>query len=110
MANPHQVYFVIQWQEQGPLDARGRRLWRKDQAVCTIEDYPRVLSCHNPKCEGGGFEIGDKIVALQASEETNEQNSLICRNAIHKDHNKRCLHIIAYSITCFTTGQKLQND
>jgi hypothetical protein len=106
MANPRQVYFVIEWQEQGPLDATGRRQWRKARKVCTIEDYPRVLPCHNLDCEEGGFDIGDRIVALLASGEKNEQNSLICHNAIHKDPSKRCLHIIAYSIACIRPYQR----
>ncbi len=106
MTNSKQVYVTIEWQEQGPLEATGRRLWRKERKVCTIEDYPRVLPCNNPECEGGGFEIGDKIIALLASGENNEQNSLICRNAIHKDRSKRCLHIITYSIACIRPYQR----
>jgi hypothetical protein len=100
MANPKQVYLMIAWQEQGPLDVTGRRRWRKEQKVCTNEDYPQLLPCHNPECEEGGFDIGDRIVALLASEKNHEQNSLICHNAVHKNRRKRCLHTIAYAITC----------
>jgi hypothetical protein len=96
----------MEWQEQGPLDITGRRLWRQERKVCTIEDYPRLLPCHNPACGGGGFNIGDKIVALLASGENNEQNSLICLNAIHEDRSKRCLHIVAYSIACIRPHQR----
>jgi hypothetical protein len=106
MANPEKVYITMEWHEQGPLDVTGRRLWRKERTVCTIEDYPRVLPCNNPDCEEGGFDIGDRIVALLNSGENNEQNSLICRNAIHYDPSKRCLHIIAYSIACIRPYQR----
>lgn len=106
MVNPKQVYITIEWQEQGPVDATGQRLWRNERQVCTHEDYPQVLPCHNPECEEGGFDIGDKIVALLASEQNNEQNSLICRNAIHPDRSKRCLHIITYSIACIRLYQR----
>jgi hypothetical protein len=106
MANLEQVYITMEWQEQGPLDAAGRRLWRKERRVCTTEDYPWVLSCNNPNCEEGGFDIGDKIVALLVSGGNNEQNSLICRNAVHTDRNKRCLHIITYSIACIRLYQQ----
>jgi hypothetical protein len=106
MANPKQVYITIEWQEQGPLEATGRRLWRKERKVCTVDDYPGLLPCNNPDCEDGGFDIGDKILALLNSVENNEQNSLICRNAVHKDRNKRCLHIISYSIACIRPYQR----
>lgn len=106
MANLKQIYITIEWQEQGPMEATGRRLWRKERRVCTLEDYPQVLPCNNPDCKEGGFDIGDKIVALLASGENNEQNSLICRNAIHKDRSKRCLHIITYSIACIRPYQR----
>jgi hypothetical protein len=106
MTNSKQVYLVIEWQEQGPLDSMGQRLWYKERVVGTTENYPRLLPCHNPECESGGFDIGDKIVALLASGENNELNSLICRQAVHKDHSKRCLHIIAYSIACIRPYQR----
>ena len=106
MANQKQVYITIDWQEQGPLEATGRRLWRKERRVCTPDDYPEQLPCNNPNCKEGGFEIGDKIAALLASGENNEQNSLICRNAIHKDRSERCLHTIIYSIACIRPYQR----
>ncbi len=107
MTNPKQVYITIEWQEQGPLEeATGRRLWRKERKVCSLDDYPQLLPCNNPDCEGGGFDIGDKVVALLESGENNEQNSLICRNAINKDRSKRCLHIITYSIACVRPYQR----
>jgi hypothetical protein len=106
MANPKQVYITIEWQEQGPLETTGRQLWRKERKVCSLEDYPKKLPCNNPECEEGGFDIGDKIAALLASGENNEQNSLICCNAINKDRSKRCLHNITYSIACVRPYQR----
>lgn len=107
MTNPKQVYITIEWQEQGPLEeATGRRLWRKERKVCALDDYPQLLSCNNPNCVDGGFDIGDKIATLLNSNENNEQNSLICRNAINKDRSKRCLHIITYSIACVRPYQR----
>ena len=106
MANPKQVYITIEWQEQGPLETTGRQMWRKERKVCSLDDYPQQLPCNNPECEDGGFDIGEKIAALLASGENNEQNSLICHNAIHKDRSKRCLHIITYSIACVRPYQR----
>src|SRR5262245_12964270 len=106
MANSKQVYITIEWQEQGPLETTGRQLWLKERKVCALEDYPQRLPCHNSECEDGGFDIGDKIATLLASGENNEQNSLICRNAINKDRTKRCLHIITYSIACIRPYQR----
>lgn len=106
MANSKQVYITIEWQEQGPLEASGRQLWLKERKVCALDDYPKRLPCNNPQCEDGGFDIGDKIATLLESGENNEQNSLICRNAINKDRTKRCLHIITYSIACIRPYQR----
>lgn len=106
MSNSKQVYITIEWQEQGPLEATGRRLWRRERKVCTPDDYPQSIPCNNPDCEGGGFDIGEKIAALLSSEENNEQNSLICHNAINKERLKRCLHIITYSIACVRPYQR----
>jgi len=107
MTDQKHAYIVIEWQEQGPLEATGRRLWLKNRrAVYTPDSYPYLLPCHNPDCKNGGFDIGDKIAALIASGENIEQNSLICRNAIHKDRNQRCLHTIIYSITCIRPYQR----
>ena len=100
------IYITLEWQEQGPLEAAGRRLWREERMVCTPYDYPGHLPCSNPECKGGGFEIGDRIAALLTSGKNNEQNSLVCRNAIDKDRAKRCLHTIIYSITCVRPYQR----
>jgi hypothetical protein len=104
------VYITVEWQEQGPLDTPGSRLWREDRLVCTPYDYPELLPCSNPECEGGGFEIGDRIAALLASGRNSEQNSLVCRNAIDNDRNKRCLHTIIYSITRVSPYQRQKPD
>jgi hypothetical protein len=106
MANPKQVYITIDWQELGPVDRSGRRLWRRERKVYTCEDYPEILPCNNSNCEAGGFNIGDRIAALLASGESYEQNSLVCCNAVHKDPDKRCLHVIAYSIACIRFNQQ----
>lgn len=106
MTNPKQVYITIEWQEQGPLESTGRRLWRRERKVYTVEDYPQRIPCNNPHCEDGGFDIGEKIALLLSSQENNEQNSLICRNAINKERQKHCLHIITYSIACVRPYQR----
>ena len=106
MTTHRPVYITVEWQEQGPLETTGRRLWREGRTVCTSYDYPQLLPCSNPTCEGGGFEIGERIAKLLASEETSEQNSLVCRNAIHTDRTRRCLHTIIYSITCVRPYQR----
>jgi hypothetical protein len=95
----------MEWQEQGPLKTTGRH-WRKERKVYTNEDYPWILPCNNPDCEQGGFDIGTRIAALLASAKNQEQNSLVCHNAIHQDRSKRCLHIIAYSIACIRPYQR----
>lgn len=93
------VYITLDWQEQGPMDTNGRRPQWKGREVST-RNYPSKLSCHNPECKDGGFDIGDKIEALLASEEPFEQNSLVCNNAVNPDRTKRCTHTISYSISC----------
>jgi hypothetical protein len=95
------VFITLDWIEQGPLDpATGQRFWQKGRKICTPTEYPQRLLCHNPGCEDGGFEIGEKIAALLKSGMDSEQNSLVCLNAVHEDRAKRCLHIILYSIIC----------
>lgn len=106
MPNQRAIYITVTWQEKGPLRTKGNRLWQKGRQVCKLADYPEKVPCSNPKCEGGGFKIGDRIAALIASGEYNEQNSLICSNAIYHDRTKRCLHIILYSITCIRPFQR----
>jgi hypothetical protein len=59
MINQKQIYITIEWQEQGPMENSGHRLWREDRKVYTHLNYPDRLECHNPDCEDGGFEIGD---------------------------------------------------
>ncbi|MEW5959186.1 MAG: hypothetical protein AB1801_15765 [Chloroflexota bacterium] len=103
-----QTFITIDWQEQGPIQDDMQRLWKKGRKICTPDDYPQQLPCHNPECAGGGFEIGARIAALLASGESTEQNSLICINAIHKDRDKRCLHTIFYSISCVHPFQRSQ--
>jgi hypothetical protein len=93
------VVINLEWQERGPMEDNGQRSWRKGRKVCTPDNYPELLPCHNPKCECGGFEIGKRITELLASRKFSEENSLICVNAIHEDRNKRCLHTIIYTIT-----------
>lgn len=106
MTSQRPVYLTLEWQEQGPLETPGSRLWREGRMVCTPYDYPELLPCSNPKCEGGGFEIGDRIASLLASGRSSEQNSLVCRNAIDNDRTKRCLHTIIYSITRVSPYQR----
>ncbi len=106
MINQKHVYIILDWQEQGPMENTGRRLWRKERKVCTPDNYPKKIPCHNPDCEEGGFEIGDRVAALITSGKSSEQNSLICSNAIHEDRSKRCLHTIIYSITCVLPYQR----
>lgn len=106
MASQKHVYITLEWQEQGPMEMTGQRLWREDRKVFTHANYPQTLPCHNPNCEEGGFEIGDRIAALLDSGKMSEQNSLICRNAIHTDRNRRCQHTILYSITCILPYQR----
>lgn len=104
-----QFFITIDWQEQGPMRDDLQRLWKKGRKICAPNDYPQKLECHNPDCDDGGFEIGDRISALLSSNVDSEQNSLICTNAIHRDRNKRCLHTIFYSISCvhpFQRGQR----
>lgn len=101
MTSQRQVYVTIDWQERNILnDTNLRQVWQKERIVCLPDDYPELLPCSNPACRDGGFEIGDRIRALVASGKDSEQNSLICRNAIHKGPGRRCLHTIIYSITC----------
>ena len=107
MTSKRHVYVTIDWQEQNILDDTNRRqVWKKERVVCPPNDYPEVLPCSNPACEDGGFEIGDRIKALLDSGKDSEQNSLICRNAIHEDRGKRCLHTIIYSIACIRPYQR----
>jgi hypothetical protein len=95
----NELYITLEWQEEGPLDTSGRRLQKQGRQV-TAQEYPQELACHNPECQDGGFDIGERITALLASKEYYEQNSLVCRNAIHPDRSRRCLHTIKYSISC----------
>jgi hypothetical protein len=89
----------LEWQEWGPLGDSGQRSWQKGRMVCTPDNYPERLPCHNPNCENGGFEIGERISTLLVSRNFSEENSLICLNAVHEDRAKRCLHTIIYTIT-----------
>lgn len=107
MTSQRHVYLTIDWQEQNVLDDTNRRqVWKKDRIVCPPNEYPQLLPCSNPNCKDGGFEIGDRIAALLASGKDSEQNSLICRNAIHQDRDKRCLHTIIYSVACIRPYQR----
>lgn len=99
MTRQKPTYITLEWQEQGPLEPTGRRMWQEGRTVCTPYDYPSLLPCNNPECEDGGFEIGDRVAALLESGKSTDQNSLVCRNAVYKDRSKRCLHTIIYSIT-----------
>jgi hypothetical protein len=107
MTSQRHVYLTIDWQEQNVLDDTNRRqVWKKDRIVCPPNEYPQLLPCSNPNCKDGGFEIGDRIAELLASGKDSEQNSLICRNAIHQDRDKRCLHTIIYSVACIRPYQR----
>jgi hypothetical protein len=106
MINQKQIYITIEWQEQGPMETSGHRLWREDRKVYTHLNYPDRLECHNPDCEDGGFEIGDRVAALLDSNKLSEQNSLICINAMPKEGRKRCMHTIIYSISCVLPFQR----
>jgi hypothetical protein len=107
MTGQRHVYVTIDWQEQTVInDSNRREVWQRERKVCQPDDYPMVLPCGNPACQGGGFEIGGRIRTLIDSGRDNEQNSLICRNAIHPDRNKRCLHTIIYSIACIRPYQR----
>ena len=99
MADQNRAFIVIEWQERGTMSINGNRIEEKGRRVCTVDNYPTRLPCHNPECEGGGFEISSRISALLRSDEYSEQNSLICINAIGRGSSKRCLHTIFYSIT-----------
>jgi hypothetical protein len=102
------VYITIDWQEQNVIDDTNRRqVWQKERVVCGSHDHPEVLPCSNPTCkEAGGFEIGERIRNLLTSGKDSEQNSLICRNAIHADRDMRCMHTIVYSIACIRPYQR----
>ncbi|HMQ50616.1 MAG TPA: hypothetical protein PKE64_10570 [Anaerolineae bacterium] len=89
----------VEWQERGPVEDNGQQLIHKGRQICTPDNYPKRLPCHNPKCQFGGFEIGDRIADLLASRKFSEENSLICINAINEDRDRRCLHTIIYTIT-----------
>lgn len=93
------VYITVEWREQGTMGEDGRRLEWAGREI-SARDYPQKLACHNPNCENGGFEIGEKIAELLKSGKYFEQNSLVCINAVHSDKSKRCLHTITYSVTC----------
>lgn len=101
-----QLFITIDWQEYGPLDSSGQRLWRRERLACSGESYPQRLPCHNPACAAGGFEIGEKIAELLASGEQDAFNSLICRQATPQAGQTRCLHVITYSITCVRPFQR----
>ncbi|MBN1220344.1 MAG: hypothetical protein JXM69_15550 [Anaerolineae bacterium] len=107
MISKKRIYLTIDWQEQNILDDTNRRqVWERERIVCLPGDYPEVLPCSNPACQDGGFEIGNRVKMLLASDRDSEQNSLICRNAIHPDRNKRCLHTIIYTIACIRPYQR----
>jgi hypothetical protein len=92
------AFIILSWHELVPLKDNGYRLWLTERKVYVPTEYPEELPCSNPECQGGGFDIGDRITNLLKSGQYSEQNSLICRNAIHQDRTKRCLHTILYSI------------
>ena len=108
MGNQNSVFVVVEWQEQGTMTINGDRLLKKGRRVCTPSDFPEKLPCHNPECEGGGFEIGSRISALLASGQYSEQNSLICTNAVPRNRTNRCLHTIFYSITLVLPYERSQ--
>lgn len=107
MTSYKHIYVTIDWQEQNVLDDTNRRqVWKKERIVCSADDYPKLLPCSNPACRDGGFDLGTRIKELLDSGKDNEQNSLICRNAIHPDREQRCLHTIIYSVACIRPFQR----
>jgi hypothetical protein len=99
MENEDHVFIVVEWLERGTMGINGDRIQEKGREVTAVDNFPKMLPCHNPECEGGGFEIGRRISALLRSDRYSEQNSLICINAIGSRGSKRCLHTIFYSIS-----------
>jgi hypothetical protein len=93
-------YIVLDWLEKNPDGALEQVRWRGNRRIFTPLNYPKWLPCSNPDCEHGGYEIGDRIAALLASDRDSEHNSLICRNAIHPNRSRRCRHLICYVIAC----------
>jgi hypothetical protein len=87
-------YITLVWQEYGEQ----HQLCEQQRQVYVAGEHPSRLSCSKPVCKDGGFEIGERIDNLLTAGYGNEQNSLICRNAIHPDRTKRCRHTIIYSI------------
>lgn len=111
MTSKRTVFIVLTWQEEGrSKTTTGRVLYRKERTTYIPPDYPERLPCSNPNCQGGGFEIGDRISTLLTSGTDDEQNSLICRNAVHPNRAERCLHTIRYSITCIYPYQRQRPD
>jgi hypothetical protein len=101
------VYITIDWQEQHIVGNTNRRqVWDKERQVCIVDECVDILPCSNPNCVGGGFEIGGRIRRLLISGKENEQNSMICRNAVHADPTKECSHTIVYSIVCIRPFQR----
>lgn len=98
MADQEKTFVVVEWLERGTLGVNGDRIQYSGRKVSTVDNFPRILPCHNPECQGGGFKIGSRISSLLRSGEYNEQNSLVCMNAIGKRNSKRCFHTIFYSI------------
>ncbi len=103
-------FIVLDWHEKGFNSITKHERPRNNRQVFTYLEYPTRLPCSNPDCEDGGFEIGERIAALLASGNDDEQNSLICRNAIHPDRAKRCLHAIRYTISCIYPYQRQRPD
>lgn len=111
MTSKTTVFIILTWQEEGRFKTTtGTVLYRKERKTFIPPDYPQHLSCSNPNCQGGGFDIGDRISTLLTSGTDDELNSLICRNAVHPDRAKRCLHTIRYSITCIYPYQRQRPD
>lgn len=107
MTSKTTVFIILVWHEEGRSSTgMGRVLYRKERKTHTSTDYPRRLPCSNPNCQGGGFDIGDRISTLLTSGLDDEQNSMICSNAINPNRAKRCLHTIRYTITCVYPYQR----
>ena len=96
------MVITVEWQERGPKQTNGQQLIYQGREICTPSDYPKILTCHNPDCEYGGFEIGTKIADLIDSRKRSDENSLVCTNAVHEDRDKRCIHTIIYTIACIS--------
>ena len=100
MVDQSQVYITISWQERDSKIDLSRGGPETQRYVCSPTSFPQILPCKNPHCNGGGFEIGERVFTLLRSGADSEQNSMVCRNSINPERARRCFHTIIYSIAC----------